>query len=338
MTHTFEAIPALPPGSLTEHFVSIGALASGAPIRIPLIVARGRKSGPCLWISGQVHGDELNGVFAAIDFVRGLPLDELAGTVVVSSTANPMALDVRQRRTPQDWLDLDQSFPGHANGSISERIAHALNEIIRRHADILVSMHTTMASFDAVVFAAYKVPPQGSGVSEKTMLTCMAQFSPAFVCVMPDFARAGDTTGFTHGSIDYQMLRIGKPAFLIELGGGGRYDPDHVRQGIDGLTGTAALFGLIERTPKPHGRLLRVGDFRSVTTGKSGLFRASRRPGLDELKAGEPYGQIIDLHGRIVDEPAFDRSARLIAVRRDPVVHSGDRLSLAAFDDEMLDL
>ena len=42
------------------------------------------------------------------------------------------------------------------------------------------------------------------------------------------------------------------------LNSGGRYDPDHVRQGIDGLTGTAALFGLIERTPKPRGRLLRV--------------------------------------------------------------------------------
>ena len=327
----FEGVHAVQHGTLAEARLTIGHLASGAPIAIPLIIARGRKDGPCLWINGQIHGDELNCVFAAIDFVRGLPLAELSGTVIVSSTANPLAMDVRQRRTPFDGADMDQSFPGHRSGNTTERMASRLLEELHRYADCLVSLHTTMSAYDAVVFAAYKTPPAGSGVSEPLMLKCMGQFGPRFVLVMPDAARAADTTGHTHGSIDYQILAAGKPAFMIELGGGGRCDNDHVRQAVEGLYGTAALLGLIDRPVTVQGRLMLVRDFRSVTTRCSGLFRASVQPGA-ELKAGEVYGRIIDLYGRVVEEARFDRPTGLVALRRDPVIHFGERLCIAAVD------
>jgi predicted deacylase len=337
MSLPIQDLAGLAPGTLTEYAIPVGHFASGAAIEIPLIIAKGLRPGPCLWINGQVHGDELHGVFAAIDFVRSLSLADLSGTVIVTSTANPVALDSRQRRSPQDWLDLDQSFPGHRSGSITERIASRLLEVVQPHADCLVSLHTTMSSFDAVVFAAYKVPPRDSGVSEKLLLQCMAQFQPVFVCVMPDAARAGDTTGHTHGSIDYQMLKAGKPAFMIELGGGGRHDVGPIRQGVEGLLRTAAVLGLIERPIIPGGQLRLVRDFRSVTTDQGGLFRAARKPGPDVLKAGESFGQVINLYGRVESEPSFDRPASLIAVRRDPVAHFGDRLAIAAFGYETVD-
>ena len=62
----------LQPGTFTEAEIPVGARPSGAPISIPVVIAKGRTPGPCLWVSGQVHGDELNGVFVALDFVRGL--------------------------------------------------------------------------------------------------------------------------------------------------------------------------------------------------------------------------------------------------------------------------
>ena len=262
----FEGLDAIGRGVIAEARITVGHLASGAPIAIPLIVARGRKDGPCLWINGQIHGDELNCVFAAIDFVRSLPLADLAGTVIVSTTCNPLAMDARQRRTPFDASDMDQSFPGHRGGNTTERMANRLLEELHRYADCLVSLHTTMSAYDAVVFAAYKTPPAGSGVSEHFMLRCMAQFRPRFVLVMPDVPRAADTTGHTHGSIDYQLLAAGKPAFMIELGGGGRCEPEYVRQGVEGLYATGALLGLVDLPVIADGNLTLVRDFRSITT------------------------------------------------------------------------
>lgn len=324
-------LTALAPRTLTETRIVVGARASGGEIAIPLVIARGAAPGPCLWISGQVHGDELNGVFAALDFVRGLPLDQLSGTVIVSATANPLALDGRQRRTPQDALDLDQSFPGHAAGSATERMAAAFHAAVLAHADAFVSLHTTMAGFDAEVFAAYKAP-RDERVAEALMLRCIAQFRPAMVCLMPEHARPADSTGVTAGSIDYQLLGAGKLAIMVELGGGGWCDRAAVRQGVEGLTGTARLLGLLPGAAAAPGPMVKVTEFRALTTGAGGLFRPDLPPGATIHPAGTGYGTVIDLYGRTIETASCPRPYRLIATRRAPAVDTGDRLAIAAVD------
>lgn len=329
--NVLDVLASAAPGAITEAAIEIGNLASGAPISIPLVIAKGHSPGPCLWINGQVHGDELNGIFAALEFVRGVSPADITGTIVVSATANPFALNARLRRTPQDFLDLDQSYPGHSAGSTTERIAAAFFEIVNSAADHFVSLHTTSATFDSVVFAAYKEPKHDK-VSERLMLRCMAQFRPVFTCVMPEHPRAADATGVTAGSIDYQLLNAGKLAFMIELGSGGRFTPRHVKQGVEGLLGTAALLGLLPQDPLGSSSLTKVTEFRGLTTGKGGLFRPDLRPGCDRQEAGARYGRVIDLYGHTAENATLDKPYRLIAVRSHPTVDTGDRLAIAALN------
>lgn len=42
------------------------------------------------------------------------------GSLVVTATANPLALDARQKFAPVDELDLDQSYPGRPDGFTTE--------------------------------------------------------------------------------------------------------------------------------------------------------------------------------------------------------------------------
>src|SRR5690606_25703930 len=107
--------------------------------------------------NGQVHGDEINGVLAALRFVRGLDPAGMQGNVVVTPSANPHALDSRRKRNPYDELDLDQCYPGSPTGLISERLAHALFSEIRGTADMLINLHTMNALFDSKAYAVYKV-------------------------------------------------------------------------------------------------------------------------------------------------------------------------------------
>lgn len=112
-----KALDGMSPASRTKGKISVGTMASGAEIAIPYVALKGAKPGPCLWINGQVHGTEINGIFAALDFLNELDASKLGGSVVVTATANPLALDARRKFAPQDDQDLDQSFPGMWMGS-----------------------------------------------------------------------------------------------------------------------------------------------------------------------------------------------------------------------------
>ena len=98
-------------------------MASGAAIAIPWVALVGARPGKCLWINGQVHGNEVTGIVAALRFAGRLDPASLSGTVVVTSTGNPLGLDGRLHNVPQDNNNLDQSYPGRAGGFTAERLA-----------------------------------------------------------------------------------------------------------------------------------------------------------------------------------------------------------------------
>ena len=324
-------LAALAPGHRGDGMIEVGRMASGAAIALPYLVLRGAAPGPCLWINGQVHGNELNGVFAALDFIHGLDPTRVRGSVVVTPTANPLALDTRQRRTPLDEQDLDQSFPGRTGGLPSQRLAAALLDAMRDVADLVISMHAVGPHSASRPYGVYKLHPNGA-VTETELLALIALFQPMVACHMSVAAGSGELPGNNEGALDYQVLALGKPAFMIELGNGARCEPAFVAQAVAGFTGVAARLGMIEA---PRGTaptsVIKAGKRRHLSCRHGGLFRAACAPG-DQVAAGQPLGAIIDLVGRTMETIAVDEPALVISVRQEPVVHSGDRCAFIATD------
>jgi hypothetical protein len=303
-------------------------MASGAEIAIAYVAVKGSKPGPCLWINGQVHGTEINGIFAALDFFNGLDASALSGSVVVTATANPPALDARQKFAPQDDQDLDQSFPGSAVGFTTEQLAHALFVEVKAAASAVINMHTMSAPFEAKVYAVYKVHPNGL-VKEADLLRLIAPFKPSVACLMSVEPGKGELPGNVAGALDYQMAAVGIPAFMIELGAGGRAVPEDIRQGVEGFLGVARQLKMLEGT-NPTQKVRRVTRRGHVTFKHGGLFRASRKPG-ETVKAGEALGELIDTWGEVVDRPGLPADVIVIGIRREPVVHTGDRVGFVAY-------
>jgi hypothetical protein len=308
-------------------------MASGAEIAIPYVAVKGARPGPCLWINGQVHGNEINGIFAALDFLKALDPAKLSGSVVVTATANPLALDARRKFAPPDELDLDQSFPGSANGFTTEQLAHALFVEVKAVANAVVNMHTMSPPFEAKPYAVYKVHPNGK-VKESDLLRMIAPFRPVAACRMSVEPGLGELPGNIAGALDYQLDAIGIPAFMIELGCGGRADPNDIRQGVDGFIGVARELKMLEGSNGAL-KLRRVTRRGHVTFKDGGLFRTSRQPG-EMVKAGEILGELIDMWGEVVDRPSLGQDILVIGIRRDPVVHSGDRVGFVAYEWEDL--
>jgi predicted deacylase len=327
-----EILAGAAPGSRVEGRFVAGTMASGAEMAIPWVALKGSKPGPCLWINGQVHGPEINGVFAALDFVNALDAPTLAGSIVVTSTGNPLALNSRTKSTPQDEGDLDQSFPGNAGGLATERLAHALFENVRGCADALVNMHTMGHMFDSRPYAVYKLHPNGK-VGEKELLAMIAPFRPGVACRMRVEQGLGELPGNIAGALDYQMLALGVPAFMIELGSGSRAEAPYIEQGIAGCEDLARRMGIVPGTPGKFESLRRVTRRAHVTVTHGGLFRATKAPG-ELVRANEPLGTTMNLHGRVVETVAMPEDCIVIGMRRDPVVHFGDRAGFVALQWE----
>ena len=91
-----------------EGILTVGAMPDGAAVEIPVVIVRGQRDGPALWLHGCVHGNEYCGTYIIHEFLRGLDPAALRGTVVAlpilkstglsGATAHEPVRRVQQRR------------------------------------------------------------------------------------------------------------------------------------------------------------------------------------------------------------------------------------------------
>jgi len=319
---------ALAAASRARGKLMIGHMASGREIAVPYLIAKGARPGPCLWVSGNVHGDEINGTMTAVRLHQRIDLQALAGSLVVIPTCNPLAFDAREKHSPQDGQDLDQAFPGRADGLLTERLAAALFAEIGACADVVVSLHSIGWVMAARPYAVYKLHPNGK-VPETDLLGCIACFEPSVACRMQVSPGQGELPGNIAGALDYQCLALGKCAFMLEIGTARRLQMEIVERALAGFERLAVRLGMLHgaaRAPAPWRRVTRRAQ---VTGTRAGIFRALVAPG-EEARAGSVLGETIDLYGDVLEQVRFGQDVIVIGIRAEPVLHFGDRTVFVA--------
>ncbi|MDQ3398442.1 MAG: M14 family metallopeptidase [Deinococcota bacterium] len=117
--------------------VSLPATATGV---VPLKIAQAGTGKPRATLIAGVHGDEGPWGALAIHQLLQQERNRLSGSLQVVFAANPIATMADRRNAPLDELDLNRVFPGHQEGSHTERIAAALMPFIS-DTDVLVDLH-----------------------------------------------------------------------------------------------------------------------------------------------------------------------------------------------------
>jgi predicted deacylase len=85
-----------------EYFrLDVAKLASGTELGLSLHVLTGAKSGPTLGILTTVHGDETMALIAVRDLLNSVDAGSLSGRVAAIPVANPLAVSVFSRETPE---------------------------------------------------------------------------------------------------------------------------------------------------------------------------------------------------------------------------------------------
>lgn len=291
-------------------------------VMIPLTVVR-NGNGPTALLTGGNHGDEYEGPVALSKLAQQLQAGQVRGRVIIVPFMNTPAFHAGTRTSPIDRGNLNRSFPGRADGSVTEKIADYFRRTLLPLADIVLDIHSGGRTLNFLPFAACHVLADKAQQArcEAAMLAFAAPYSMRMLEL--DAQAMYDTAAEEQGKV----------FVTTELGGGG--------------TSTAKSVALAERGVRNlliHAGILagerEQGETTLLDMPDGDCFIASEHDGLLEMcrdlgetvSQGEVIARIHDIR-RTGSAPVEYRARRtgLLAARHFPgLVQCGDTLAVIA--------
>lgn len=296
------------PGCNSIIDMQLPPLYTHAPMTMPVHVYRGKRSGPVLFVSAAMHGDELNGVEIVRRLLRLSSMKRLKGTLIAIPVVNVYGMVQLSRYLP-DRRDLNRSFPGSNKGSMASRIADLfMNEIVANctHG---IDLHTG-------AIHRSNLPQIRANLNDPDTLAMAQAFN---VPVLID-------ANIRDGSLREAAAEKGIPMLLYEAGEALRFDEISIRAGVKGIVGVMRLLGMIPKRSRskfsnPEPFIARSSKW--VRAPASGIFRTVKPLG-SHVKRNDILGMISDPVSSIEIEVNTPYSGLIIGRSEIPLVHEGE--------------
>jgi len=296
------------PGNRATIALPMARLYTNSKMTLPVQVVHGRSSGPVLFVSAAVHGDEINGVEIVRRLLNSRSLNKLRGTLLAIPVANPFGFIQRSRYLP-DRRDLNRSFPGSVKGSLAARLAHLFMTEIGSRCDFGVDLHTG-SNFRSNL-------PQIRAILDdpKTIELASAFGAPI---VVPSELR--------EGSLREAVAALGKPVLVYEGGEALYFNESVIKTGLQGILKLMRHTGMLAANKRVKHREPIVTDRTSwVRASMSGTFSLKVKLG-DLIKKGKLLGILSDPFGDDREEVLAPFTGVIIGQLNLPLAHEGDAL------------
>jgi predicted deacylase len=218
------------PGQAASGFIDVPAGVDAAT-RIPISIVRGPQPGPTLALIAGTHGSEVAPI-VALQRVRAM-LDPAAlrGTVLIVHVANlPSFLGRTVYYSPIDGKNLNRVYPGKPEGTVSERIAHAITTQIIERADYLVDIHSGDGNESLrpyTYWSPLRLNPRADSIAREMALAWGSDH------IVIDTVRPRDPQASVYTQNTAHIR--GKPALTTEAGYLGVAAEDMVQRNVDGV-------------------------------------------------------------------------------------------------------
>ncbi|RUV76579.1 MAG: N-alpha-acetyl diaminobutyric acid deacetylase DoeB [Mesorhizobium sp.] len=203
-------------------------------VMIPICVIR-NGSGPSALLTGGNHGDEYEGPLALYDLARTLDPKHVSGTVIIVPAMNYPAFRAGTRTSPIDKGNLNRSFPGRPDGTVTEKIADYFQRELLPRTDIALDFHSGGKTLDFVPFCAAHIRPDK--VLEAKGFAAVEAFSAPWSMKMLEIDAVG--------MFDTAAEEMGKLFITTELGGGGTSRAETVRIARRGVLNVLRHGGIV---------------------------------------------------------------------------------------------
>ena len=123
---------------------------------LPVVIIKGREPGKVFTILAGVHGAELAPIIATQKLLQQIDPSQLKGTLIIFPITNVGAFyGYTPYINPIDKRNINRTFPGRENGTVSEKIAHFISTKIIPISDVLLDAHSGDANEDLLPFVCY---------------------------------------------------------------------------------------------------------------------------------------------------------------------------------------
>jgi len=301
------------PGRKVRIELPFAHLPSGTEASLPIAVINGRTSGPNIWVSGGIHGDEINGVEVVRKVMKALDAKSLRGAVIAVPIVNPLGFLMRSRYVP-DRRDLNRVFPGSTRGSTASRLAHLFMTEVVAHCSVGIDCHTASNH-------RTNLPQLRADIDDPETLRLARAFGAPFTIK----SRLRD------GSLRQAASEQGIKMLLYEGGEADRVDEEAVTFGYNGVMRTLRSLGMVDgRMPAATTtRLVRRTTW--VRARRGGLVEIAPTLG-DRVEGGEVVARIADAFGLRPTMVKAPLAGWVIARTLNPLVNPGDPLVQVATD------
>jgi N-alpha-acetyl-L-2,4-diaminobutyrate deacetylase len=305
-------------------------LGGWASIMLPVAVV-GRGEGPTALVMAGNHGDEYPGQVAILRLMKELKAEQVTGRVILVPALNVPASKAATRLSPIDGKNLNRSFPGRADGTVTEMIAHYLTTELFPLADIVIDIHTGGRSVDFVPCAHMHLVP--AGPQRAAMLAGTEAWNSEFCFLYADIAGTG--------LLPVEAERQGKTVITTEMGGS-----ESVTTAVHRLT-QSGLRNVLIQTGVLQGEFVSreaagVGPARWVQSLDREDYRFAPESGIyenlvplgEDVAAGQPVGQVhfLERPDRQPEVVVAPSAGVLIATRAPSLVAQGDCVACIAHD------
>ena len=277
-------------GQAVSGYLEIPALGDQGA-RIPVSLVRGAADGPVLALIAGTHGYEYPGISALQRLRQSIDPSTLRGTLVLVHIANTPSFYGRTIYTsPADGKNLNRVFPGKPDGTLSERIAHAITTQVIAKADFLVDLHAGDGN-EALRPYVY-MPVTGDARLDAASRGMALAFGLDHIVI--DAGRIGPPEATKY--IDQTALARGIPAITTETGQLGQNDERSIALAEHGIQNLMRHLGMLEGTAESNPGVVWLKDYQVITSPVTGVFRATVRDGY-AIAEGGLLGELYDAFG-----------------------------------------
>lgn len=262
--------------------------------RLPLMSIESANPGPVIWLTACVHGDEVSGMVIIQEIFKNLNRTLLKGAVHAFPLMNPIGFETSSRFITLSEEDLNRSFPGKKDGTLSERMAEQIfSEIMLKKPDLVLDLHNDWIRSIPFVLLDYIEKIAYPEVYEKTKIfSKKAGLLPVF------------DTEEVKGSLSYELVQKGIPSLTLELGEPYVINEKSVEIGVKVIMNILAEFGMISPLgelfsyPMPETLKDKNLKYSCQNSSASGIIRFLAKPG-ELVKKGQPVARIYNAFGRL---------------------------------------
>ncbi|WP_298623626.1 succinylglutamate desuccinylase/aspartoacylase family protein [uncultured Legionella sp.] len=307
------------PGEIANLALPLPELYSCTSFYMPIKVVHGKQAGPCVLVFSALKGDELNGLEIINRLLDPEKLRYLKGTLIAIPVLNVLSL-VNHLKTLSYEIHLERCFPGEADGTYGERIAHIFTKEILSKADYCIELQSGSINHDIL-------PQIYCDISDIQCKTLAQHFAAPVITNTP----------VKSNSLRQTTEKLNIPLLIYQAGEALRFNESAISVGLNGIYRVLHILDMLEVSSdllsdpfKP----IFSEDQDWIYSHKSGVLTSKVELG-QLIRKKQVIGLINDPFGAGNSEAIKSSSDGIVVgINRHPLIYEGQSIfKIASFLD-----